>query len=343
MFRMRRALPIVGALLLTIPTSHAAGEYNSGEELFHFDDAELTESSGVVASSVREGVYFTHNDSGDVARFFAVDRYGCTLARYTLGGVDQEAFAAAHDVEDIARGVHEGQPVLWLADIGDNLHQRPEVSVWRVAEPNVNNSSHRSSASCPTTSEEVVETVEYRLVYPDTPHDAETLVVDPANGQLLIATKTPVGQTSIYAAPLDLVPASGDGTVNALELVTAFEFPPSATYDKDPATELGELLASRPDAPYTQPGFDLQGRLSSTGGDIAPDRSRIVIRTYTDAWEWDLGQRTIAEALAGVPLQIPLHYQRQGEAITYTRNAGALVTTCEDVGCVAHIYRGPTE
>jgi hypothetical protein len=50
-------------------------------ELFRFHDGRIDESSGIVVSSYSDGVFFTHNDSGDRrGRFFAVDRTGRTLA-----------------------------------------------------------------------------------------------------------------------------------------------------------------------------------------------------------------------------------------------------------------------
>ena len=57
----------------------------------------ITELSGLAASRTRDGVFYTHNDSGDGARFFAIDRTGALLATYTLEGVD------ANDIEDEVR------------------------------------------------------------------------------------------------------------------------------------------------------------------------------------------------------------------------------------------------
>ena len=53
---------------------------------FTFQDPRITESSGLAASS-RSGIVFTHNDSGDSARFFAVDDAGRTRTTYALPDV----------------------------------------------------------------------------------------------------------------------------------------------------------------------------------------------------------------------------------------------------------------
>ncbi|HEX4905421.1 MAG TPA: hypothetical protein VFU93_08215 [Acidimicrobiales bacterium] len=327
--KIRLVLAAVGLAALSSWTPAHAATYEPGIDLFAFDDARITESSGIVASSVRDGVYFTHNDSGDAPRFFAVDDRGCTLASYDLAGFDVESFKDSHDVEDIARGPFAGTSSLWLADIGDNNHRRSDIAVLRVDEPQSNASAVRASDTCPTPAAAVVTATTYRLAYPDTPHDAETLLADPATGQLFIVTKTPLGQASVYAAPLAL----RADAVNVLELVGSIVFPPSATYDRDPATIPGA---------GQQNAFDVAGRLMSTGGDVAPARDRVVVRTYADAWEWVLpAGASIGEVLTTtVPTQLALRYDRQGEAIAYTRDGSSLLTTSEDAHSIAHLYIG---
>ena len=71
------------------------------------------------------GTLWTHNDSGDAPRVFALDRRGRLLREVAVSG------AEAVDWEDIAiRG-----RTLYVGDIGDNLAQRPNVAVYRFAEP----------------------------------------------------------------------------------------------------------------------------------------------------------------------------------------------------------------
>ena len=319
-----RVLVVLLVLAALSTTTSGAAAYGPGSDFFSFRDERINESSGVVASSKRDGVFFTHNDSGDTARFFAVDDRGCTMGTYDLAGFDGPSFQASHDVEDIARGSGS----LWLADIGDNSHQRAEIAVYRVDEPNVDSSAHRGTNGCRAPETVAVAAETYRLRYADHPHDAETLLADPLTGQLFVVTKTPLGQSTVYAAPNPLLP----GAANVLTPVATIVFPPSLTYDRDP---VAQALA-----PSTQVGFDAAGRLMAVGGDVAPGRDRVVVRTYTDAWEWAVpaGATSLAEAFLAPPTQVPLRYQRQGEAIAYTRDGRSLVTTCEDVGCTAHRY-----
>ncbi len=82
-------------------------------------DPEATELSGLVFSRTRPDVLWTHNDSGDVPRVFALRRDGSVLGRTQITG------AEAVDWEDIATGpAPGGGALLYLADIGDNARAR---------------------------------------------------------------------------------------------------------------------------------------------------------------------------------------------------------------------------
>ena len=132
-------------------------------------DPHITEASGIVASAMYDGILYTHNDSGDIARFFAIDSSCRTRATFVLSGVQ------ARDWEDISRGPGD---TLWLGDIGDNNATRVKgILVHRVIEPAPAEGVMRLSATS------------YRLRYPDGPHDAEALLVHPRTGQVLIVTK----------------------------------------------------------------------------------------------------------------------------------------------------------
>ena len=156
--------------------------------LFAFADPRITESSGLAVSLRHDGVVYTHNDSGDAARFFAVDRHGRTVATYTLRGVK------ARDVEAIAVGPDErGRPSVFLADIGDNGAARSGVVVYRVAEPAV-------------LADATLEATRFPLRYADGPRNAEALLVHSRTGRLLVVSKEAVG--GVYEAPATLRPGA---------------------------------------------------------------------------------------------------------------------------------------
>lgn len=152
--------------------------------LCHLADAQINEASGIVASAAYQDVLYVHNDSGDTARFFALNGSCRTRATFVLTGVQ------ARDWEDVSRGP---RGTLWLGDIGDNTASRDRgVLLHRVVEP-------RPSA----TGTVQVPSVAFRFRYADGPHDAEALLVHPRTGQVLIVTKGFAGGT-VYAAPLPL-------------------------------------------------------------------------------------------------------------------------------------------
>jgi hypothetical protein len=214
---VRRALLSVAALswLVALALPAAAGDSTpvpSASALFSLGDQRIDESSGLAASSDGRYVY-THNDSGDSARFFKVDARGNTAAVYTLRG------AKNIDWEDMATGADAaGHRILYFGDIGDNTASRKEVDVYRVAEP-----TGRSGD---------VPWVRYRFAYPDGAHDAEALLVDPRTQRIYIATKTLLGGGALYAAPATLTL----GGLNILSrvrpvpsLVTSADFSPDGT------------------------------------------------------------------------------------------------------------------
>jgi len=160
-------------------------------------DHRIEESSGIAASSSTDEVVFTHNDSGDEPRFFAVDTRTCaTRATFQVAG------ARNLDWEDMAGGsAADGAPVLWLADIGDNAARRASVVVYEVDEPQAGASGGS-----------VRLRQRWTLTYPDGAHDAETLLIDPETGRPVVITKDgAAGRSQAYR-----LPAAGSGVLERL-------------------------------------------------------------------------------------------------------------------------------
>ena len=264
---------------------------------FTFQDPRISESSGLATASV-PGIVYTHNDSGDAARFFAVDDAGRTRTVYTLPGVQMR------DWEDMARGPDEqGRSSLWLGDIGDNNARRDNgLLVHRVREPE------------PTSREQVTTEppTSFRLRYEDGPGDAEALLVHPRTGRLYVVTKPLAGGAKVYAAPERLDPLGP----NALTLVAEVRLTTTGT-------EGG-------------PGIGGLAQLLVTAGDIAPDGSRVALRTYTDLYEWPLEDDDVAAAFDAEPTVTPLPPTRQGEGVAYTADSAAVLLSTEGEGSPVH-------
>jgi hypothetical protein len=143
-----------------------------------------TELSGLVLSRAQPGVLWTHNDSGDRPRLLAVSPGGRLLADVAISG------AQAVDWEDIAIAPQpRGGDALYVADIGDNRAERPDVAIYRVPEPRVTGAAPASSAVA----------ARLTLRYPDGAHDAETLLAD-RSGDLVVVTKSFSGESGVYVA-----------------------------------------------------------------------------------------------------------------------------------------------
>jgi hypothetical protein len=211
-----------------------------------------------------------------------------------------------------------GRSSLFFADIGDNLHQRTDgITVYRVAEPRVD--VGRTAGTCRGGRTTAIRNwTRFDLSYPDVPQDAETLLVHPRTGRLFVVTKTYADVSGVYAAPDPLRP----GRPNVLERVATIVFPPS------------------PADPTPNPPFGASGRVNATGGDVSPSGDRLIVRTYTDGWEWKIPDGGIAAAFDEAPTRIPLPSTQQGEAIAYTRKGRSLLTSTEGVNAPVHLLTG---
>jgi len=148
--------------------------------------AALTEASGLAESALNPGVYWTHNDSGDRARLFAIDAAtGALRATFELPSV------TATDWEDLAIAPDaDGNDAFYIADIGDNTAVRGSVAIYRVAEPTL----PRAGGAPVTINAGAVSS--QRLTYPGGPRDAESLAVG-SDGALTIISKREA-QVGVY-------------------------------------------------------------------------------------------------------------------------------------------------
>ncbi len=147
-------------------------------------DQRIVESSSLARSAYGKGVLWTSNDSGGGPVLYAIAANGSTVATYTVNNV------SAKDWEGMASASSGAYHWLYLGDIGDNGKKRPTIAVHRVIEPT-------------TLKNGSLDATTWTFRYPDGPHNAETLMVNPSTLRMYIVTKDTAGGV-IYQAPANL-------------------------------------------------------------------------------------------------------------------------------------------
>ncbi|WP_436837328.1 hypothetical protein [Micromonospora matsumotoense] len=193
------------------------------------------------------------------------------------------------DTEDLA--LSPDGKTLWIADTGDNVTSRERRTRVAVWTMPVGGSK---------------QPVLHRLSYPERkPHDAEALLIG-ADGLPLVITKVPSGKAEIYTpeAKLD----SGGNT------------------EPVPMKKVGEITLPKT---TTDNPLNIIGRVAITGAARSPDGSKVVLRTYADAFEYDVsGDDIVAALTTGKPRVTPLA-DPFGEAISYTPDGTGFVTVSD--------------
>lgn len=183
------ALATLGGPFTVGPFSSEGSDDVRAEVVVSLQDDDIDESSGLV---VRGDRLFTVNDSGGDAVVYEVDLdTGATVGRTTFAEEEPT------DIEALAPG---RGGTLWVGDIGDNRRARASIRLYRFQPPPGGGTVRADT---------------FDLVYPDGPHDAETLLVHPRTGRVLVVTKQLLGGGAVYRAPRRLVP----GDVHRLERI----------------------------------------------------------------------------------------------------------------------------
>ena len=243
--------------------------------LANLADPAISEASGIGSSTKNPGVFWLHNDSGDTARAFAVDSSGALRATVTFDTLKPT------DIEDMAMEDDGAASYLYFGDIGDNGEARTSLTIHRVTEPKLGTGA---AEALTVTSEKMT------VVYPDGAHNAETLLFDPIDKVLVIATKKAGGPSAFHR-------------------IGAFAAGTKATTEK-----IGELA------------IDLAtgGEISRDGKYIAIRNYSNV--GYL--WVRETGE-TLAQALAKEPCKIPIATEAQGEAFDFLSDGTGFITTTE--------------
>lgn len=182
-------LAILPALLYISPSSaqdEFSDRFKPPVESGILEGYQLSEASGLVASTKNKGCYWVINDSGNAPTLFLINELGKTAALWKVNGCDNV------DWEDIAifsEGTNN-EPTVLIADIGDNFAVRDHIRLLSITEPEMGEEA-----------DTVLDNVKvYSFRYEDGARDAETLLVDPSTNAVYVITKREE-QVRLYKAP----------------------------------------------------------------------------------------------------------------------------------------------
>ena len=157
------------------------------------------EISGMVQSRYYEDVLWIHEDANQLASLYAMTKDGRWLGNWVV-----ESDTPIDDWEDIAIEAVEGEPAyLWLGDIGNNEVRendpndppRESIMIVRVREPDFEFPEEGDSVFGV-----VAEIESFIFTYPDEPHDAEAIALDPLTGDLYVFAKEMKAEAKVFVA-----------------------------------------------------------------------------------------------------------------------------------------------
>jgi hypothetical protein len=96
----------------------------------------VNESSGIIQSRNFKNTYWTHNDSGDSARIFAITKQGNLISpKWSKRKYNGLSIVDAHNIdwEDIA---NDNKGNLYIGAFGNNGNARRDLCIYELSEPN---------------------------------------------------------------------------------------------------------------------------------------------------------------------------------------------------------------
>ena len=246
--------------------------YLPGKAIHSFKSQKLEEISGLAFSRVHTNLIYVHTDSGGEPAVYMIDSLGKEIGKIVLEKTTNR------DWEDIAVGPGpDGKSYVFVGEIGDNDAKHGQIKIYRFPEPEK------------LKEESEVKPDVLELTFPDGARDAETLMVDPQTGQLILVSKREE-KNVVYCI-------SQDAFQNGKAVLEKYQ----------------ELTFSS----------SVAGDISSDGSKILIKNYFAVYY-----WERAAGE-TIPQALQKNPKRLPYVPEPQGEAIGFNPTGSSYYTLSE--------------
>ena len=246
----------------------------------------IVEPSGLAASRVTPGAIYVHNE--DTTAIVAISgTNAATLGTFNVTGVTPA------DWEDVATGPCPAGKCIYMGDIGRSSANFPvppsTFAVYRITEPNI--------AGGQTSGNLTAE--KFPFQYPDSPKDAESIMVHPTTGTIYVITKSGTGLSKVYKFP---TPMPAPNVMTTLTFVSNLQLPVNG------------------DTNFA----------SATAAAIHPCADRFLLRTYRRVYEYRAAAGAAFEtAFAATPVVLTDTVEGQGEAIEYEYNGAGYFTMSE--------------
>jgi len=274
--------------------AEAACGYTAATPLTRVGFPGIREASALVASEQWPGVYWTLNDSKNTPTVFAFDDQGRARGAFQVAGatnVDWEAMQLGPD--------GAGGTALYIGDIGDNERNRMDAVIYRIAEP--------EPAAPGVQAARVTEpAAAFHIRFPVGDENAETMLVHPRTGEILIFSRATSGYSLAYSLPML---TDGEHTL---------------------VPEFVDIVDVRQ---YESSQSPISGLV--TDGAVSADGRHVVLRTYTSALVYDLAEGApLSSITTQEPRVYPLADGPKGEGITFRADGADLLTIGEGTPAV---------
>ena len=284
-------------------------EYSRSIDAYTLSEHRLPEASGLAFSMISPHSLWSHNDSSDDTRVFAMSDQGEIFGEMIIKDESQDL----EDI-DIARCPHLDRICIWLADVGDNEKVRDHLSIYIVPEPPTGLPFEAINQQLLTQGGEALK---ISFVLQGGPADIEALVVHHEGHTLWLFEKiqgelSRIWQLDLSVLEMEQVLYQGD--------------------DRLEATLIGEFQA---------PGISVEHGQKITAADLSPLGQHLLIRVYTGIYEYALSHPYAFEDLTIIDPKLillgPLS-EPQGESITYGWQGQGLWTVSESQEAVQDLH-----
>jgi len=261
----------------------ADNPFGNRVDLGKIESEDLTEISGIEAGVLNKDVFWVHNDSGNDDAVYAINKKGELVAVFELE--DTELV----DLEDISigSGPVSGKSYIYLADIGDNESVRKIKYIYRFEEPKIEDIKVFLKGT-------ISEIEKFSFEYPDGSRDAETLMIDEREENLIIISKRE-DNVNVY---ISAIPDEGDKALSFKKISTL---------------------------PFGNEGYVNSG---VTGGDMSGDGSEILVKTYGKVYYYKRNG-TLTETFSNKPIEVDYIFEPQSEAICFGAENEGFYTSSE--------------